>query len=69
MEQTAKVSGRVRKMAMAALFAALTGILSQISIPLPGMVPLSLATLAVYLAAIVLDWKEALLSQAVYLLL
>ena len=69
MEQTANVSGRVRKMAMAALFAALTGILSQISIPLPGMVPLSLATLAVYLAAIVLDWKEAFLSQAVYLLL
>lgn len=52
-----------------ALFAALTGVLSQLAIPLPGLVPLSLATFAVYLAALVLDWKEAAASMAVYLLL
>lgn len=62
-------SGKVRTMALVALFAALTGIFSQIQIPLPGMVPLSLATLAGYLAAMVLDWKGAFLSQVVYLLL
>ena len=52
-----------------ALFAALTGVLSQLAIPLPGLVPLSLATFAVYLAVMVLDWKEAPASMAVYLLL
>lgn len=52
-----------------ALFAALTGVLSQLAIPLPGLVPLSLATFAVYLAVMVLDWKEAAASMAVYLLL
>lgn len=62
-------SGKVREMALVALFAALTGIFSQIQIPLPGMVPLSLATLAGYLAVMVLDWKSAFLSQVIYLLL
>ena len=60
---------KILAMARIALFAALTGVLSQIGIPLPGMVPLSLGTLAIYLAIAILDWKEALLSQTVYLLL
>ena len=42
-----------------ALFAALTGVLSQLDIPLPGLVPLSLATFTVYRAFMVLDWRAA----------
>ena len=50
-----------------ALFAALTSVLSQISIPLPFTpVPLNLATLSVLLAGAILGNKGGAISQFVY---
>jgi biotin transport system substrate-specific component len=51
-----------------ALFAALTAILSQVSIPI-GPVPINLATLSVVMAGTVLGAKYGALSQLVYVLL
>ncbi len=51
-----------------ALFAALTAVFSQISIPI-GPVPVNLALLAVFTAAGLLSPGRAVLSQVVYLLL
>lgn len=53
---------------LCALFAALTAVAAQLSVPV-GPVPVSLATLAVYLAGAVLGAGGGALSQAVYLLL
>lgn len=44
----------VANLAKAALFAALTAVLSQLSIPLPGGIPFSLQPFAVFLAGLVL---------------
>lgn len=52
-----------------ALLAALTAVLAQIAIPLPSMVPISLSTLGGYLAAGLLSWKAAAVSQLVYVLI
>lgn len=51
-----------------ALFAALTAVLSQFSIPI-GPVPINLATLSVFIAGAVLGAKFGALSQLVYVLL
>ena len=55
-------------MALCAFFAALTAVLSQISIPLQP-VPVNLATLSVCLAGGVLGAGPAAVSQGIYLLL
>lgn len=52
-----------------AIFAAITSILAQISIPLPGGVPLTLQTFAVSLAGIILGSKNGFMSMLVYVLL
>ncbi len=59
----------VKKLAGYALFAALTAIFSQIAIPMPGLVPINLATLSVFLAGGLLGPVGGLISQAVYLCL
>jgi len=51
-----------------ALFAALTGVLSQVSIPI-GPVPLNLATFSVLLAGSVLGARYGAVSQAIFTLL
>lgn len=56
------------RLALCALFAALTAVAAQLSIPV-GPIPISLATLAVYLAGGVLGAGAGTLSQVVYLLL
>lgn len=58
----------VRSMAMCALFAAVTAVLSQIIIPI-GPVPISLSTLAIFLAGGLLCARDATISQIVYVLL
>lgn len=58
----------VEEMALCAFFAALTAVLSQISIPLQP-VPVNLATLSVCLAGGVLGAGPAAVSQGIYLLL
>ena len=50
-----------------ALFAALTGLLSQISVPLPFGVPINLAMLAVFVAGAMLGPKRGGICMCVYL--
>ena len=51
-----------------ALFAAVIALLSPFAIPL-GPVPITLSLFAVLLSAVVLDWKQAAATVAVYILL
>ena len=61
---------KTNKLLLCALFAALTAVCSFISIPLPFTpVPVSLATLPVFLAGSLLGWKYGTISQFVYILL
>lgn len=56
------------KMLTCAMFAALTAVLAQFSIPI-GPVPISLATFSVFLAGGILGASGGLVSQVVYILL
>ena len=60
---------RVLDLAQIGLFAAVLVVLSQLSIPLPGGVPVTLQTFAVALTAYVLKWKKGALSVLVFLAL
>ena len=62
-------NSNVRKMVFCALFAALIVVFAQLQIPLPGLVPISLATFGVMMAGLLLGWKYGLLAVAVYILL
>ena len=53
----------------AGLFAAVIAIMAQISIPMPGGVPMTMQTFAVTLAAIVLGAKLSTVSTVIYLIL
>lgn len=65
----AKTVERTKKLVYVALFAALTAVLSQISISLPSGVPLTLQTFAVAAAGFFLGWKSGLFAVAVYIAL
>lgn len=56
-----------RKFILAALFAALTAVLSQMSVPV-GPVPITLSVFAVFLSAM-LPFQFAFLAQIIYILL
>lgn len=63
-------NSRIKMLILAALFAALTAVCSQIIIPLPfTLVPINLATLAVFLAGALLGKKWGTVSMAVYVAL
>lgn len=51
------------------MFAAVLSVLSQLAIPMPSGMPLTLQTFAVALTGAVLGWRLALASTAVYVLL
>ncbi len=51
------------------LFAAVLAVLSQISIPLPTGIPITLQTFAVALAAYTLGWKKGVASVGIFLAL
>ena len=51
------------------LFAAIVAVLSQLSIPLPTNVPITLQTFAVALAGYFLGWKKGTIALVVYVLL
>lgn len=59
----------VRNMAFIAVMAALICVVSPFSVPMPGLVPISLATFAVYLAGGILGAKKGTLAVLVYVLL
>lgn len=59
-----------KKITLCALFAALTAILSQISIPLPFTpVPINLAMVSVFMAGALLGAKRGAISQVVYVII
>lgn len=58
-------TAKTRRLTMCALFAALTGVCSQIVIPLP-MIPINLALLAVHLAGALLGKSLGAFSMIVY---
>ena len=61
---------RVKPLILCSFFAALTGVCSIVSIPLPfSPVPVNLALLSVYLAGGLLGPKNGAISQFVYILL
>ncbi len=60
---------KIMNMTIIALFAALTAVFSQIMIPLPSMVPINLATLAVFLVAGLFDVKISVTSILIYIAL
>lgn len=60
---------KTRILTASALFAAVTAVLSQVAIPLPGLVPINLATLSVFLCGALLGPKWGAISQLVYLCL
>ena len=60
---------RIFKYIYAGLFAAVLAVLSQLAIPMPGAVPLTLQTFGVALCAYVLGWKLGTLSYLIYFLL
>ncbi len=60
---------KLQKMVMVGVFAAVMAVLSQISIPLPTGVPITLQTFAVALCGYVLGFSMGGLSLAVYLAL
>lgn len=61
---------KTKQLVLYSLFAALTAILSQISIPLPFTpVPINLATLSVLLSGAILGKNGGVISQLVYVLL
>lgn len=62
-------SFRLVKYIYAGLFAAVLAVLSQLAIPMPGAVPLTLQTFGVALCAYVLGWKLGTVSYLVYFLL
>ena len=62
-------SFRLVKYIYAGLFAAVLAVLSQLAIPMPGAVPLTLQTFGVALCAYVLGWKLGTISYLVYFLL
>jgi biotin transport system substrate-specific component len=64
-----KQTGSTKFMVLAGVFAAVTAVLSQISVPLPSGVPVTLQTFAVALAAYVLGARLGAVSIGVYILL
>lgn len=64
-----KAADKTKKMVYTALFAALIAVLSQISIPLPSGVPITLQTFAVAFAGFFLGRKYGLAAVAVYVAL
>lgn len=54
---------------MTGMMTALLAVLSQLSIPMPSGVPVTLQTLAVVLCACILGWKLGTLSVLLYLIL
>ena len=60
---------KTRDLVVCSLFAAMTAVLSQISIPLPNGIPLTLQLFAVFLCGVILGAKKGFISTLVYVVL
>lgn len=68
-ETTAKAKIKTADLVIIALFAAITAVLSQIAIPMPTNVPVTLQTFAVALCGFCLGSKKGTAAILVYILL
>lgn len=68
MNKTDKIFS-VRSMVFIALFSAIICIAAPFSLPMPGLVPISLATFAVYLAGALLGAKRGTAAVIIYILI
>lgn len=59
----------VRNMTFIAVMAALVCVAGPWSIPMPGLIPISLASFAVYLAGGILGWKKGTIAVLIYVIL
>ena len=59
----------VRNMTFIAVMAALVCVAGPWSIPMPGLIPISLASFAVYLAGGILGWKKGTVAVLIYVIL
>ena len=59
----------IRKMVFIGIMAALLCVIAPHSIPLPGLIPISLATFAVYLSGMLLGAKSGTVAVVIYILL
>lgn len=59
----------VKSMVFIAIFAALICVAAPFSVPMPGLVPISLATFAVYLAGGLLGGKRAAIAVVLYVII
>lgn len=63
------MNSKVKDMIYCSLFTCILSILAQIRIDLPGMIPLTLQTLGIYLIGCTLKPKLAFISVGIYLLM
>lgn len=68
-EKAVAVKPSTRELVYIGMFAAILAILSQISIPMPSGMPITLQTFAVALTGYVLAWKRGMASTLIYILL
>ena len=66
MQKTQSIS--TKKIVLTGMFAAVLAVMSQLSIPMPSGVPITLQTFGVALTAYVLGWKLGVAATAVYIL-
>lgn len=64
-----KRKGTTIQIVYVGMFAALLSILSQLAIPMPSGLPITLQTFAIAFTGVVLNWKLALSSTTVYILM
>ncbi len=69
MKENTKTKIKTSNLVMIALFAAITAVLSQIAIPMPSQVPVTLQTFAVALCGYCLGAKKGTAAILVYILL
>lgn len=63
------MKGKTKKITYTALFVAIISVISQIAIPMPSLVPITLQTLVIALCGYLMGWKIGLCVTAVYILL
>lgn len=68
-EAKAKQLFTTKELALAGMFAAVLAVISQISIPLPTGVPITIQIFGVALVGIILGWRLGVLATVVYILL
>ncbi len=70
-DATERKAGKIatKEIVCVGMFAAILAVLSQISLPMPSGVPVTLQTFAVALTGVVLAWKLGTVSTLIYILL